>query len=95
MLVGELTETIWVVQPGASQPDPTPFLQLDGSRLISEQGLLDILVDPNFAQNGHYYIHYTRATSSGNHTRVSRFTASGNATVPGSEVAMGGSRRRG
>ena len=28
MLVGELTETIWVVQPGATQPDPTPFLQL-------------------------------------------------------------------
>jgi glucose/arabinose dehydrogenase len=88
MLVGELTETIWVVQPGASQPDPTPFLQLDGSRLISEQGLLDILVDPDFAQNGHYYIFYTRATSSGNHNRVSRFTASGNATVPGSEVAL-------
>ena len=88
MLVGELTETIWVVQPGASQPNPTPFLQLDGSRLISEQGLLDILVDPNFAQNGHYYVFYTRATSSGNHTRVSRFTASGNATVPGSEVAL-------
>jgi glucose/arabinose dehydrogenase/PKD repeat protein len=88
MLVGELTETIWVVQPGASQPDPTPFLQLDGSRLSNEQGLLDILVDPNFAQNGHYYISYTRATSSGNHHRVSRFTASGNTTVPGSEVAL-------
>ena len=88
MLVGELTETIWVVQPGASQPDPTPFLQLDGSRLIGEQGLLDILVDPNFAQNGYYYVFYTRATSSGNHNRVSRFTASGNATVPGSEVAL-------
>jgi glucose/arabinose dehydrogenase/PKD repeat protein len=88
MLVGELTETIWVVQPGASQPNPTPFLQLDGSRLISEQGLLDILIDPSFAQNGHYYVHYTRATSSGNHTRVSRFTASGNTTVPGSEVAL-------
>ncbi len=88
MLVGELTETIWVVQPGASQPDPTPFLQLDGSRLIHEQGLLDIQVDPNFAQNGFYYIFYTRATASGNHNRVSRFTASGNGTVPGSEVML-------
>ena len=88
MLIGELTETIWVVQPGASQPDPTPFLQLDGSRLISEQGLLDILVDPNFAQNGWYYIFYTRATIAGNHNRVSRFTASGHTTVPGSEVAL-------
>ena len=33
MLIGELSETILVVQPGANQPDPTPFLQLDGSRL--------------------------------------------------------------
>ena len=88
MLIGELTETIWVVQPGANQPDPTPFLQLDGSRLTDEQGLLDILPDPNFAQNGYYYVFYTRATSSGNHNRVSRFTASGNGTVPGSEVPL-------
>jgi hypothetical protein len=38
MLVGELTETIWVVQPGASQPDPTPFLQLDGRLLVDGAG---------------------------------------------------------
>ena len=61
MLVGELTETIWVVQPGATQPDPTPFLQLpNANQLIGEQGLMDILPDPNFAQNGHYYVFYTR-----------------------------------
>jgi glucose/arabinose dehydrogenase len=88
MLVGELSETIRVVQPGANQPDPTPFLQLDGSRLTGEQGLLDILPDLNFAQNGYYYVFYTRGTSTTNHNRVSRFTASGNGTVPGSEVAL-------
>ena len=88
MLIGELSETILVVQPGANQPDPTPFLQLDGSRLNGEQGLLDILPDLNFAQNGYYYVFYTHGTTTSNHNRVSRFTASGNGTVPGSEVLL-------
>jgi glucose/arabinose dehydrogenase/chitodextrinase len=88
MLVGELTEKIWVVQPGANQPDPTPFLQLDGSLVTDEQGLLDILPDQNFAQNGFYYVFYTRGASGGNHNRVSRFTANGNGTVTGSEVRL-------
>ncbi len=59
MLVGQLTETILIVQPGASTPDPTPFLQLDPSGLTGEQGLYDILLDPNFVQNGWYYVFYT------------------------------------
>jgi glucose/arabinose dehydrogenase/chitodextrinase len=89
MLVGELTEKIWVVQPGATQPDPTPFLQLNASQLIGEQGLMDILPDPNFAQNGFYYVFYTRgAANQQNHNGVSRFTASGNGTVAGSEVRL-------
>ena len=54
---------------------------------------MDILLDPNFAQNGYYYIFYTRGRGSQNHNRVSRFTASGNATVPGSEVRPVGGRR--
>jgi glucose/arabinose dehydrogenase/PKD repeat protein len=88
MLIGKLSESILVVQPGANQPDPTPFLQLDGSLVHDEQGPLDILPDPNFAENGFYYVFYTRGTSSGNHNRVSRFTASGNGTIPGSEVPL-------
>ena len=90
MLVGELTEKIWVVQPGATQADPTPFLQLpNANQLIGEQGLMDILLDPNFSQNGFYYVFYTRGVAnSQNHNGVSRFTASGNATVPGSEVRL-------
>src|SRR5262245_5308789 len=87
MLVGELTETIWVVQPGSSTP--TPFLQLDASQLFGEQGLMDVLPDPNFATNQFYYVFYTRGfPSSNNRNRVSRFTASGNGTVAGSEVVL-------
>ena len=89
MLVGELSEKILLVPPGASQPSPTPFLQLDASQLIGEQGLMDILPDKSFAQNGYYYVFYTKgAGGSNNHNRVSRFTASGNGTVAGSEVVL-------
>jgi glucose/arabinose dehydrogenase/PKD repeat protein len=89
MLVGELTETIWVVQPGASTPDPVPFLQLDASQLFAEQGLMDILLDPDFASNGYFYVFYTKGfLSSDNFNRVSRFTASGNVALPGSEFVL-------
>jgi glucose/arabinose dehydrogenase/PKD repeat protein len=89
MLIGELSEKILVVQSGASQPSPTPFLQLDSSQLIGEQGLMDILPDKSFAQNGFYYVFYTKGGSGqNNHNRVSRFTASGNGTVAGSELKL-------
>ncbi|MEK7316014.1 MAG: PQQ-dependent sugar dehydrogenase, partial [Candidatus Eisenbacteria bacterium] len=89
MLVGELTETIWVVQPGASAPDPAPFLALDTSALVGEQGLMEILVDPGFTTNHWYYVFYTHSSSAqGNRNRVSRFTADGDSTVSGSEVVL-------
>jgi glucose/arabinose dehydrogenase len=89
MLVGELTEKIWVVQPGANAPDPTPFLSLDGSYLVGEQGLMDVLPDPNFATNQYYYVFYARTFPTyQNRNRLSRFTASGNGTVPNSEVVL-------
>ncbi len=89
MLVGELIEKIWVVHVGSSAPEPTPFLQLNGSALQGEQGLMDITLDPGFATNQWYYVFYTNtSTPQGNTDRVSRFTANGDGTVPGSEVVI-------
>lgn len=89
MLVGELIEKIWVVHPGSSTPEAAPFLQLDGSALQGEQGLMDIALDPNFATNGWYYVFYTKASATqGRFDRVSRFTASGDGTVAGSELML-------
>jgi glucose/arabinose dehydrogenase/chitodextrinase len=89
MLIGLISEKILVVQPGASAPDPTPFLQLDPSQLVGEEGIWDILPDPNFSQNGWYYVFYNKGASNHqNSDRLSRFTASGNGTVPGSEVVL-------
>jgi glucose/arabinose dehydrogenase/PKD repeat protein len=88
MLVGDLTEKIWVVHPGSSAPQPTPFLQLNPSGLQGEQGLMEVIPDPNFATNHWYYVYYTHTTPNENHDRVSRFTASGDTTVAGSELLL-------
>jgi len=78
LVVGRLGK-IWVVQPGATQIDPTPFLQLTNiSNNSSENGVFSITLDPNFAQNQQYYLFYT--SSSPLADRISRFTANGNTT---------------
>jgi glucose/arabinose dehydrogenase len=65
---------------------PTPFLTVtvDSS---GERGLLGIAFDPNFVSNQLVYIYYT-ATTPTIHNRISRFTASGDVALAGSEVIV-------
>jgi len=86
LLVAELQEEILVIQPDAGVPDVTPFLHLDSAGIFGGQGLLGIAADPDFDANGYYYVYYTKGSL--NRNRVSRFTASGNGTVAGSEVVV-------
>jgi glucose/arabinose dehydrogenase/PKD repeat protein len=87
MLIGELGGKILVLRPGATAVDPTPFLQLTNvGTLDSQQGLMDIVLDPNFATNGHYYVFYTLGMP--NRDRVSRFTASGLTTSLSTELVI-------
>src|SRR5262249_53879947 len=51
-----------------------------------ERGLLGIAFDPNFAVNSYVYVYYTVAAP--RHNRVSRFTASGDTAVAGSERVL-------
>jgi glucose/arabinose dehydrogenase len=65
---------------------PTPFLTVtvDSS---GERGLLGIAFDPNFVSNQLVYIYYT-ATTPTIHNRISRFTASGDVALAGSETIV-------
>ncbi|AUX48827.1 uncharacterized protein SOCE26_103680 [Sorangium cellulosum] len=65
---------------------PTPFVTVTVDS-VNERGLIGITLDPSFASNGHVYVFYT-STSGSTHNRVSRFTASGDVAVPGSEVVL-------
>ncbi|HKS35608.1 MAG TPA: PQQ-dependent sugar dehydrogenase, partial [Verrucomicrobiae bacterium] len=52
-----------------------------------ERGLLGVAFDPGFESNHWIYVYYTSPTPAV-HNRVSRFTASGDTAVAGSEVAI-------
>ena len=64
----------------------TPFLTVpvDSS---GERGLLGVAFDPNFVSNQLIYIYYT-ATTPTIHNRISRFTASGDVALVGSETIV-------
>ena len=64
----------------------TPFVSLTVDAR-GERGLLGVAFDPNFAINGYVYVYYT-ATTPTIHNRVSRFTASGDVALAGSETVL-------
>ncbi len=64
-----------------TQPFMTLNVNTDG-----ERGLLGVAFDPNFTVNQYIYVCYTVA--SGLYNNVSRFTASGDTVVPGSELVI-------
>jgi Glucose/sorbosone dehydrogenases len=64
----------------------TPFLTVTVNS-SGERGLLGVAFDPNFASNQLVYIYYT-ATTPTIHNRVSRFIASGDVAMPGSEIVI-------
>lgn len=72
-----------VIKNGALLTNPFVSLTVNSS---GERGLLGISFDPAFATNQYVYLYYTRPSPLNN--RISRFTASGDAAVPGSEVVL-------
>lgn len=64
---------------------PGTFLTLSVDN-FNERGLGHMVLDPDFETNNYYYIYYTVPGT--NRNRVSRFTANGNFTLPGSETIL-------
>ncbi len=73
-----------VVKAGALLAAPFVQLAVDSS---GERGLIGVALHPNFATNGYIYAYYTTAEN-GTHNRVSRFTASGDVALAGSELKL-------
>ena len=64
---------------------PTPFLTVTVNSQ-GERGLLGVAFDPNFVSNQLVYVYYTVPTPA--HNRVSRFIASGDVALAGSETIL-------
>ncbi|MEO8149339.1 MAG: PQQ-dependent sugar dehydrogenase [Bacteroidia bacterium] len=83
IFVTEQTGKIRIIKNGAllTQAFTTVPVYYSG-----EFGLLGIALDPSFNTNHYVYVYYT--IPGGDHNRISRFTASGDTAVPGSETAL-------
>lgn len=53
-----------------------------------EQGLIGLAIDPDFANNHYFYLHYSLSVSGTPTARVSRFTANSNLSSAGSEKVI-------
>ena len=87
-LVAERGGAVRVVKNGALLLAPFVQLTVDAR---GERGLIGIALDPNFAVNGHVYLHYTTPVAApvgGIHNRIVRVTANGDVASTGSEVPL-------
>ncbi len=83
LFILEKSGRVLIVEQGELLTHPFLVLEVDN---LNERGLSGIAVDPDFEENGYIYLYYT--VKDANHNRISRFTAHGNHTVPGSEMVL-------
>jgi glucose/arabinose dehydrogenase len=84
LFVAEQGGRLRVIKNGALLATPFVTLPVNAS---GERGLLGVAFDPNFTSNQFVYVYYT-ATSPTLHNRISRFTASGDVAIAGSEAIV-------
>ena len=84
LFVCQQTGAVRVIKQGQLLTAPFVTLAVDAA---GERGLLGIAFDPDFASSQHVFLYYTTTTTP-RRNRVSRFTASGDTAVPGSEVVI-------
>ena len=84
IFVCQQTGALRVIKNGVLLSTPFLTVPVDSS---GERGLLGIAFDPNFVSNQLIYVYYT-ATTPTIHNRISRFTASGDVALAGSETII-------
>jgi len=92
LFVVEQAGVIRIVAPDGSV-SPTPFLNISSQvdDLGSEMGLLGLAFHPDYANNGYFFVNYTRDPGPGlDRSRISRFsvTAEPDVADPGSELVL-------
>jgi len=86
MLVTSLYGTVWITSPLGQPPvTRTTYLVLQNLNNTAEHGLIEIVLDPDFATNDYFYIYYS-TTSDKN--RVSRFVHLGDSASLSSETVI-------
>ena len=84
LFVAEQGGTLRVVKNGALLATPFVSIAVDSN---GERGLIGVTLSPTFANDGFVYVYSTRSAG-GAHNRISRFTAAGDVSAPGSETTL-------
>jgi glucose/arabinose dehydrogenase len=84
VFVCEQKGTLRVVKDGKLLAEPFVTVPVDGQR---ERGLVGVTLHPDFPHTPYLYVYYT-AFKPVVHNRLSRYTASGDRAVPGSETVL-------
>lgn len=83
IFITEKNGTIRIIRNDVLLDVPFLKLEVDDS---NERGLGHMVLHPDFDHNGYYYVYYT--VPGFHFNRISRFTANGDHTIPGSEVII-------
>jgi uncharacterized repeat protein (TIGR03806 family) len=84
IFVCEQTGALRIVKEDKLLPEPFVTAPVDS---YWERGLIGVALDPEFGENGFIYLCYV-APKPYPHHRISRFTARGDAALPGSEMIL-------
>ncbi|MFZ1685858.1 MAG: PQQ-dependent sugar dehydrogenase [Flavobacteriales bacterium] len=86
MLITSLSGQIFITGP-VDQPPVVPelYMSLTNIHFADEHGLVEIVLDPDFSQNGWFYLYYGTAAQK---NRVARFTHQGNTASLSSEFVV-------
>jgi glucose/arabinose dehydrogenase len=72
------TGNVLILNLGNGTLNATPFLTISNVLQTSEQGLLGMAFDPNYATNGYFYLDYSMAGGgAAGHDEIARFTVQG------------------
>lgn len=76
LFVVEQRGVVWIIQDGEVLPDPFLDIQEIVNDNENEQGLLSIAFDPNYAENGFFYVNYTGEDGEIGDTHIERYRVS-------------------
>ncbi|MFB6135204.1 MAG: PQQ-dependent sugar dehydrogenase, partial [Halobacteriaceae archaeon] len=71
LLILQKDGTILLANVTADSPRSGTYMTVDHVKTSVEAGLLDVALDPNFTENGYFYVYYTNSTT--NRSRISRY----------------------
>ncbi len=85
-LVAQKFGQVFILDPQQASPTSSAYLTLTDIDTVGERGLLDIVVDPNFATNSFIYVVYHRSSDTKLH--ISRFSHDGVTNTAGNEFEV-------